>query len=110
MTIEAAFLTMMPSTVTLHAVSSTDAYGKRTFAGSGTSVRCRVQTSRRLIVSADGLEIPEEGRVYCYGVVSATVRHKLTLPSGEVVPILMVDTRNDEAGTYSTVISFGKAS
>lgn len=109
MTIETAFSSMMPSSVTITSVSATDAYGKRTFSGA-TTVQCRIQKSKRLINSADGKQIPEEGRVYCYGTASATVNDRLTLPDGSIVPILSVETRNDESGTYVTVISFGKAS
>jgi hypothetical protein len=108
-TIETAFSSMMPSSVTITSVSATDAYGKRTFSGA-TTVQCRIQKSKRLINSADGKQIPEEGRVYCYGTASATVNDRLTLPDGSIVPILSVETRNDESGTYVTVISFGKAS
>lgn len=109
MVIQAAFSSMMPSTVTVTGVSTTDAYGKRTFAASGTSIQCRIQKSRKLVMSEDGKEIVEEGRVYCYGVATVTVSDKLTLPDTTVVPILSVETRNDETGTYVTVISFGAA-
>jgi hypothetical protein len=108
-TIETAFSSMMPSSVTITSVSATDAYGKRTFAGA-TTIQCRIQKSKRLINSADGKQIPEEGRVYCYGTSSATVNDRLTLPDGSTAPILSVETRNDEVGSYVTVISFGKAS
>lgn len=109
MTIETAFSSMMPSSVTITSVSSTDAYGKRTFSGSST-IQCRIQKSKRIINTADGKQIPEEGRVYCYGTSNATVNDRLTLPDGSNVPILTVETRNDEVGAYVTVISFGKAS
>ena len=107
MGIEAAFADLMPSTVTVNTMSTTDSYGVRTFSGSGTSIQCRIQKSRKLIISEDGKEIVEEGRVYCYGVATVTVSDKLTLPDATVVPILAVETRNDDNGTYVTVISFG---
>lgn len=109
MTIEAAFASMMPSTVTLNAVSSTDAYGKRTFSGTATSIQCRIQTARRLLITEDGKQIPVEGTVYCYGTSAATVNDKLTLPDGTVVPIVAVETRNDDTGAYATVIQYGRA-
>lgn len=108
MTIETAFASMMPSTVTINGVASTDAYGKRTFSGSSTSVQCRIQKSKRLIANDDGEQIPEDGRVYCYGVVAVNIEDKLTLPDGSVRPIISVETRNDDTGAYATVISFGK--
>ncbi len=107
MTIEAAFASMMPSSVVITAPSATDAYGKRTWSASSTTVKCRIQRSRRLIVSQDGKEVPEEGRVYCYGTATVTVNDRLTLPDGTTPPILSVETRNDETGAYVTVISFG---
>ena len=100
---------MMPSTVTLNAVSTTDAYGKRTFAAAGTSIQCRVQTARRLLITEDGKSIPVEGTVYCFGTSMAKINDKLTLPDGTVVPIVAVETRNDDTGAYATVISYGRA-
>jgi len=108
-TIETAFAGMMPSTVTLNAVQTTDAYGKRTFSGTSTSIQCRIQTSRRLITSEDGKQIPVEGTVYCFGTSAATVNDKLTLPDGTVVPIVAVETKNDESGAYATIIQFGRS-
>lgn len=99
----------MPSTVTLNAVQTTDAYGKRTFSGTSTSIQCRIQTSRRLITSEDGKQIPVEGTVYCFGTSAATVNDKLTLPDGTVVPIVAVETKNDESGAYATIIQFGRS-
>ena len=99
----------MPSTVSLNAVASTDAYGKRTFSGTTTSIQCRVQQTRRMVLTQDGQQIPVEGSVYCYGTSIATVNDKLTLPDGSVVPILAVETRNDDTAAYVTVISYGRA-
>lgn len=109
MTIDAAFSAMMPSTVTVNAVASTDAYGKRTFSGTTTSIQCRVQQARRMVISEDGQQIPVEGSVYCFGTSNVTVNDKLTLPDASIVPILSVETRNDESGAYVTVISYGRA-
>jgi len=109
MAIEAAFSDLMPSTVSLNAVNSTDEYGKRTFSGTTTSIQCRVQQSRRMVITEDGKQVPVEGTVYCFGTSNATVNDKLTLPDGSVVPILSVETRNDDEGSYATVITFGRA-
>lgn len=100
---------MMPSTVTLNAVQTTDEYGKRTFSGASTSIQCRIQTSRRLIMSEDGKQIPVEGTVYCFGTSNATVNDKLTLPDGSVVPIIAVETKNNEDGAYVTIIQYGRS-
>lgn len=109
MTIEAAFASMMPSTVTVNAVQSTDAYGKRVFAGATTSLQCRIQTTRRMVITEDGKEVPVEGTVYVFGTSTVTANDKLTLPDNTVVPIVSVETRNDDKGSYVTVISYGRA-
>lgn len=109
MTIETAFASMMPSTVTINAVTATDAYGRRTFSGSASTIQCRIQTTRRLLITEDGKQVPVEGTVYCYGTSTATINDKLTLPDGSIVPIVSIETRNDDAGAYVTVIQYGKA-
>lgn len=109
MTIEAAFLEMMPSTVSWYPVSSTDAYGRRTFSGTAQTQRCRVQISKQMARDANGKQVTEEGRVYFYGPSTITIDDRLILPDGTTQVILSVETRNDQFGTHCTVASFGKA-
>lgn len=109
MTIEAAFLELMPATVSWYSVSSTDAYGKRTFSGVANTQRARVQMSKQMARDANGKQVTEEGRVYFYGTSTITIDDKLVLPDGSTQVILTVETRNDEDGAHSTVASFGKA-
>lgn len=108
MTIEAAFLDLMPSTVTWYSVASTDAYGKRTFSGTAQTQRCRVQIARNVTRDADGKEVMEDGKVYFYGTSTITVNDRLVLPDGSTQVILNVETRNDQTGAHVTVLSFGK--
>jgi hypothetical protein len=67
MTIEAAFLDLMPSQVTVFPKSSMDAYGKFTFSATGTSTRCRVMETGRVVKSADGRDVYEVGTIIFYG-------------------------------------------
>lgn len=110
MTIESAFLDLMPSTVSWYAVDSTDAYGKRTFSSTAQTQRCRVQKAKNVTRDADGREVVEDGKVYFYGVSAITVNDRLVLPDSTTQVILNVETRNDQTGAHVTVVSFGKAS
>jgi hypothetical protein len=107
MTIESAFLSMMPSVVTVYSKSSRDAYGKASFSASGTEVRCRVQQDRNVTSGSDKREIMETGVVYCYGVVTVSVDDKVVLPDGTVAKITQVTTSNDDVGEHHTAIRFG---
>lgn len=108
MTIEAAFLDLMPSTVTIYAEASRDAYGKATFSGTGTDVRCRVVPESRMTRTGDGREVVSAGRVYCYGVPTVDVDSRLVLPDGTTAIVLAVQVQNDETGAHHTVVTFGE--
>lgn len=108
MTIEAAFLDLMPSTITLYSQSSRDAYGKQTFSGSGTAVRCRVVPTSDVVRTPDGREVIAAGRVYCYGTPTVTVDSRLVLPDGSDAIILSVQVQVDETAAHHTVITFGR--
>jgi hypothetical protein len=109
MTIEAAFLELMPSTVTWYGVQSTDAYGKRTFSGASNSQRCRIQQTQNMTRDAEGKTVIEDGKVYFYGTSTIGINDRLLLPDGTEHVILTVETRNDEDGAHSTVATFGRA-
>ena len=100
MTIEAAFSSMMPSTVTVNAVQSTDAYGKRVFAGASTSLQCRIQTTRRMVITEDGKEVPVEGTVYVYGTSVVTVNDTVAETDAVGVAVLEVP----EADRYDATV------
>ena len=67
MTIEAAFLDLMPSSVTVSPVATTDAYGKSTF-GTGVVTRCRVQETGRVVKNADNEDVYEVGTIIFYDI------------------------------------------
>jgi hypothetical protein len=105
-TIEAAFLDLMPSSVTVYPVSTTDAYGLNTF-GSGVSTRCRVQETGRVVKNADNEDVYEVGTIIFYGTPTITTFSKIVLPSGAIPLILSVQVFNDDLGTNHTTVSFG---
>lgn len=107
MTIEAAFLDLMPSTITVYAKSSADAYGKVTWAASGTAVKCRIQETGQLVTTGDQENVYEQGRAICYGIVTVSHDSKIVLPDGSAPQILSITNHNDDAGAHHTTISFG---
>ena len=107
MTIETAFLDLMPSSVTVFGVASTDAYGKNTFAGSGTSVRCRIQETGQVVKTEDRDDVYEQGQIIFYGTPTITTSSKIALPDGSFPLILSVKVHNDESGAHHTSVSFG---
>jgi len=109
-TIEKAFLELMPSTVTWYKEASVDAYGKRTFSATVNSKRCRVSRSTSITNNANGEDVSEEGTVHFYGTADITVDDKLVLPDGSVRIILSVETRTDATSPLITVVRFGKSS
>ena len=106
MAIETAYLALMPSTVVIYNETSADKYGKPSF-GAGTSVRCRVVPQKQSSRSATGVNITEDGRIYCYGTPTVAVDDKILLPTGETVYAVSVQVQNDESGAHHTVITIG---
>jgi hypothetical protein len=107
MTIEAAFLDLMPSTVTVYAKSSADAYSKVTFSATGVATRCRVQQTGRVVKSADNRDVYETGVIIFYGSPTITEDSKIVLPDGSTPLIHSIRTYNDEDGGNHTTVSFG---
>lgn len=109
MSLDPAFLDLMPSTVTIYPQSSRDAYGKQVFSGTGTSVRCRVVPEIKVIQTPDAREVVSAGRVICYGTPSVNTDSRLVLPDGSNAIVLAVQVQNDEEGAHHTVVTFGAA-
>lgn len=107
MTIEAAFLDLMPSTVTIYAKSSADAYGKVSHSATGTAVRCRVMETGQLISNNDQENVYEQGRIIFYGTPTIDHDSKIVLPDGSSPVILSIVHHNDEVGAHHTTVSFG---
>jgi len=105
-TIEAAFLEMMPSTVTVYPKTATDAYGKFTFSATGTAVRCRIQPSDNVMVTVDNRNVFAKGTIIFYGTPTITADSKIVLPDNTVPLILTVQVHNDDAGTHHTTVTY----
>lgn len=109
MTIEAAFLEMMPSTVTVYPQSSKTAYGAQTWSASGTGVRCRIQQTGVMSHDQNGRQIIEDGRIIFYGTPTIDLNSKISLPDGTTPVILSVVVHNDEDGANHTTVTYGRA-
>lgn len=109
MTVEAAFLDLMPSTVTVYAKTAMDAYGKFSFAASGTAVRCRIQETGQVIKTENNRDVFETGQIFFYGTPTITTESKIVLPDGTSPLILSVRVHNDDTGPHHTTVSFGRA-
>lgn len=108
MTIESAFLELMPSTVTVYGKSSMDAYGKITPNATGTAVRCRIQQRNQRYSTENNRDEFENGTIIFYGSVDITMESKIVLPDGSSPIILSVVTHNDDEGFHHTTVTFGK--
>jgi hypothetical protein len=107
MAIEAAFLDLMPSSVTVYPKASVDAYGKVTFSAAGTTTKCRVQLAEKVTKTADDREVRESGRIIFYGTPTITTDSRIVLPDGSEPLILSIDRYNDDSGAHHTSVSFG---
>jgi hypothetical protein len=110
LTIERVFLDLMPQTVTWYPKSSTDAYGKDTFSGTGKSQRCRIEKSTGISQKADGQDVSVDGTIYFYGVSTIGIEDKLVLPDGSSRIVLNIETSDDGDGAFATKLTFGKMS
>ena len=106
MGIETDFLDMMPSTVTVYAKASTDAYGKLSFSATGTGTRCRIQPRSEVVTTENMREVVTKGTIIFYGVPSITTESKIVLPDGTIPLIVSVQTHYDESGTHHTTVVY----
>lgn len=107
MAIPRDFSEMMPHTITVYGASTVDKYGKQSFSGSGTAYQCRLIYENRMVRDNDGRETLEAGRAIVYGVATASVKDRVTLPDGKSPLVTSVATIKDENGDHHTVIGFG---
>jgi hypothetical protein len=107
MPIEAPYLAMMPTTVTIFSQTSSDKYGKPTYSGTGTQVKCRVVPANKTIRTATGVDVVANGTIYFYGTPTVTVDSKILLPNLEMVFVIDVKVQNDESGSHHTAVNFG---
>lgn len=98
----------MPSTVVIYPVDSTDAYGKATFSGAGTSVKCRIQTRKQRSGNERNDDINENGTIIFFGNPTIAMDSRIVLPDGSEPIILSIAFHNDEFGAHHTSLTFGK--
>lgn len=109
MTIEAVFLDLMPSTVTIYPQSARSAYGQQTWSATGTSVRCRIQQTGIVSHDQNGRQVIEDGKIIFYGTPTISLNSKIVLPDGSTPVLLTINVHNDEDGTNHTSVSYGRA-
>ena len=107
MSLHPAFLSMMPSVITIYPKTSRDGYGKGTFSASGTAVRCRIQEDQNVTSGAESRDVIESGTIYCYGTPTVTVDDKIVLPDAKVMKITSLNVVNDDQGLHHTIVRFG---
>ncbi|CAB4144769.1 hypothetical protein UFOVP1296_30 [uncultured Caudovirales phage] len=108
MSIDAQFLSMMPTVVTVYPNSGLDAYGKISHGATGVAVRCRVQDKDTRYATERNRDEFNNGTIIFYGCPDITISSKIVLPDGTSPIILSVDNHNDESGLHHTTVTFGK--
>lgn len=106
MPIEADFLELMPTTVTVFARTATDAYGKLSFAATGTAVRCRLQPSDEVMKDAENRDVVAKGTIIFFGAPAVSTDSRILLPDGTVPLILSVQVFNDDTGVHHTTVVY----
>ena len=97
---------MMPHTVTVASLSSTDDYGAPTF-GTAVSYSARVVSKPTHVKAADGAEVLARGYLWINGLPTITPTDKITLPDSSTPPILAIDKVPDEDGDHHVKVYFG---
>ena len=106
MSLEATFLTMMPSTVTLYAFSSMDAYGKPTFSATGTTVRCRIMDNLRVDRNSEYFDTDYTGTIIFYGNPTIDELTRIVMPNGDEPQIVSIRKHIDDEGSHHTTVTY----
>jgi hypothetical protein len=104
--LESVFLEMMPSTVTLYAYSSMDAYGKPTYSASGTQIRCRIMDNLRVGRSSDYFDTDYTGTIIFYGTPTINELTRIVMPNGDEPQIVSIRNHIDEEGSHHTTVTY----
>ena len=92
-------------TVTIAQFTSFDKYGEPTF-GSGTSTKCYIEMSPKLVRNVTGQEVVSSARVYVVGDATITPLDKIALPDSATPPILRVDHFYNDVGTLELSVIY----
>jgi hypothetical protein len=111
MTIEADFLDLMPLTITWYAKSGAlNNYAARSFSGTATTARGRVQYASDVQGSNGGVEeardVYPKGYIYLYGNPSISVDDRILLPDNQEVVVRELDKHYDESGVHHVKVTF----
>ena len=104
---ENAFLTLMPSTITVRTRTGHNNHGEPTFSTTAVSYRARWVGRSGAVRGRDGetYEIRSMLWVHSTGVINKTDR--ITLPDGTTPEIIAVDRFPDQVGTHHYRITMG---
>lgn len=106
MSFESAFLTMMPSTVQIAAVSSRNDYGEPTY-GSNTAYRARIVDKPSFVRVSDTESIEVRTVVWLNSTAVILPTARITFPDGTTPQIVAVERYPDEDGSHHTKIMCG---
>ncbi len=106
---EAAFLSMMDSTIRVSTRTTHDNYGAPAFAASTASYRARIVHKPGYVRAADGEEVSYAHVMWVAstGSVSITVSDRITLPDGTTPPVIAVERYPDESGPHHVKVMLG---
>ncbi len=105
---EAAFLELMPDTVTVAPRGTTRSlYGVSGAAGTAVSYRARVVMSPGLIRTIEGVAQRVSATAWVSSTASIPVDGVYTLPDGSTPPILSVQRYGDQVGLHHVKVMFG---
>ena len=102
MALEADFLSMAETTVSVVALSTTaNLYGAPTFSTSSKSYQAHVETGDHVVVTATNTEQVATATIYVMSSSAVIgVQDKLTLASGAIPVLLRVDVLTDNEGQH----------
>lgn len=106
MSIESNFRELFSETVTLYSASVRDMYGKWSH-GASVSACAHLVSETERVVTLDGREVIQTGKVYLYGVFDVDTRSRIVYSDGSEPVILGVDVPHDQNGAHHTMIRVG---
>lgn len=100
MALDAAFLTVMPSTVKVRRVTGvgTDGYGDPSYSATTLSLRCRITEKQTLVRTQDGSQEIAKTVLWIRSTSSFGPSDRFQLPDGTLPPVLAVEEYRDQAG------------
>jgi hypothetical protein len=104
----AAFLELMPQTITVSTVATLGVGGAPTFSTAATSYRARVVNVNRFVADTRGnsAAVAYEAWIASTGILAKD--SKYTLPDGSTPPVVRVEVPPDQDGHHHVKILFGR--